>query len=157
MQQQAGFAGHWPFTGMPEAEIANLVQALGQDVLQEAAHELRAIEGADAPAVGLAVLVAERDGVLVERDDARIGDGDAKDVTREISEDRLLSLAPGGNPDDPRSGPGGRGDHEIGTLLRKPRPELAADELGDGCLRGKVGGAGGMPARGSSGGDAATG
>src|SRR5499427_3042017 len=115
MQQQAGFAGNGPFVGMPEAEIANLVQAFGQDVLQEAAHELLSIEGAGAPAVGLAMLVAEGNGVLVERDDA------------------------------------------IGPLLRKPRPDLAAHELGDGCLGGKVGGAGGMPARGSSGGDAATG
>src|SRR5262249_18618771 len=74
-----------------------------------------------------------------------------------LSEHRLLSRAPGGNPEDPTSGPDGRGDDEVGALLGKPCPELAAYELGDGCLGGKVGGAGGMPARDSSGRDAATG
>jgi hypothetical protein len=39
-------------------------------MLEEAAHELVPIEGADAPAVGLTVLVAERDVALVEGDDA---------------------------------------------------------------------------------------
>src|SRR5262245_7847629 len=69
-EEQTGVAGNSAFTGVPEPEIANLVQAFGQDVLQEAAHELLSIEGTDAPAVGLAVLVAERDGVRVEADDA---------------------------------------------------------------------------------------
>ena len=61
VQQQTDVAGDGAFARVPEAEIANLVQSLGQDVLEEAAHELLAIEGADAPAVGLAVLIAKAD------------------------------------------------------------------------------------------------
>ena len=70
VQNQAGVAGDGAFAWVPEAKIANLVQSFGQDMLKEAAHELVALEGADAPAVGLAVLVAERDGALVEANDA---------------------------------------------------------------------------------------
>ena len=70
VQQQTGIAGDAPLAWVPKAEISNLVQPLGKDVLEEAAHELLTIEGADAPAVGLAVLVAQRDGVVVERNDA---------------------------------------------------------------------------------------
>jgi len=157
VQQQTGFAGEGTLACVPKAEISNLVQPFGQDVLEEAAHELLTIEGANAPAIGLAVVVAERDGVLVEADDARIGDGNAKDVTREISKDRLLALAPWGDPDDPGYSPGTSWNDEVGVLLRKPRLELAAHELGDGRLGGKEGGARGMPARDSCGGDTATG
>ena len=96
VQQQTGFAGDEPLACVPKAEIANLVQSFGQDVLQEAAHELLACKGTDAPAVGLAVLVAKGDRVLVEADDARIGDGNAKDVASQVSEDGLLAFAPGG-------------------------------------------------------------
>jgi hypothetical protein len=42
------------------------------------------------------VLVAKGDRVLVEADDARIGDGNAKDVASQVSEDGLLAFAPGG-------------------------------------------------------------
>src|SRR5262249_35051597 len=130
---------------MPKSEIANLVQAFGEDVLQETAHELLAIEAADAPAVGLAVLVAEGDGAFVEGGKAGIGDSDAKDVAREVAEEGVFSLAPTGDLDNPRRGPDGRWDDQIGTLLCKPGLELAAHELGDGRLRGEVGGACGMP------------
>ena len=85
VQQQTGFAGEGTLACVPKAEIANLVQPFGQDVLEEAAHELLTIEGANAPAIGLAVVVAERDGVVVERDDARVGDGDAEYVSCEIA------------------------------------------------------------------------
>jgi hypothetical protein len=34
---------------MPEAEIADLVEALGKDVLEEAAHELAAFHATGAP------------------------------------------------------------------------------------------------------------
>ena len=94
---------------------------------------------------------------MVEADDARVGDGNSKDVTGQVSQYGIFALAPGCDPDDPRFGPGGRGNDQVGAPLRKPRLELALNELGDGGLGSKEGGAGWMPARGSAGRDAATG
>ena len=65
---------------MPQAEVADLVRALRQDVLEEAAHELLPGDAAGPPTVGFAMLVADGDGLVVETDDASIGDGDAEDV-----------------------------------------------------------------------------
>ena len=69
---------------MPEPEVANLVQSFGQDVLQEAAHELGTLQCAGAPAIGLAVLGAKGNRALVEGDDARVGNGNAEDVMRAL-------------------------------------------------------------------------
>jgi hypothetical protein len=46
---------------MPEAEVAGLVEAVRQHVLEEAAHELFAAEAADSRAAGLALLVLDGD------------------------------------------------------------------------------------------------
>ena len=51
------------------------MQALGQDVLEEAAHELLAGDAADPPPVGFTMLVADGDGLIVEADDTGVGDG----------------------------------------------------------------------------------
>ena len=64
-----------------EAEVADLVEAAGKHVLEEAAHELVAAEAAGSRAAGLAVLVLDGDRFVVEADDARVGESDAKDVT----------------------------------------------------------------------------
>jgi len=40
------------------------------------------------------MLVAERYAVLIEADDAVVGDGDAEDVTGEIAQDSLVAFAP---------------------------------------------------------------
>src|SRR5271170_7835425 len=48
-KQQARAGGVFASDGMPQAEVADLVQALGQDVLEEAAHELLARDAADPP------------------------------------------------------------------------------------------------------------
>src|SRR5579863_10683259 len=111
---------------MPQAEVADLVQALGQDVLEEAAHELLAGDAADPPAVGFAMLVADSDRLIVEADDSGVGDRDAEDVAGEVVEHGLLALAPGRAMDDPGLGPGGVGQNQIGTLLLECGSELAA-------------------------------
>ena len=105
------------------------MQALGQDVLEEAAHELLPGDPAHPPSVGFALLVADGDGLIVEADDAGIGDGDAEDVAGEVVEHGLLALAPGRAVDDPGLGPGGVGQNQVGTLLLERGPELAAHEL----------------------------
>jgi len=50
VQEQADVAGGTTFGRMPQAEIANLMQAFWEDVLKEAADELEAIDAAGAPA-----------------------------------------------------------------------------------------------------------
>src|SRR6202030_2667321 len=70
--------------GMPSAVIADLVEAGRQDVLEEAPDELVAGDGFLALAVGGAVLVAIGHGLVVDGQDAGVGDGDAEGVAGEI-------------------------------------------------------------------------
>jgi hypothetical protein len=79
---------------MPQTVIAELVEAGRQYVLEEAPDELVAGHGLLALAVGGAVLVAIGYGLVVDGQDAVVGDGDAEGVAGEIVERGLLSLAP---------------------------------------------------------------
>src|ERR1700691_1577884 len=114
-KQQTSAGGFFALGGMPEAEVADLMQTLRQDVLEEAAHELLAGDTAHPPAVGFAMLVADGDRLIVEGDDAGIGDGDAEDIAGEIIEHGLLALAPGRAMDDPGLRPSGVGQNQVGT------------------------------------------
>lgn len=102
--QQKGIpqvAGMVAAGGMPQAIIANLVEAGWQDVLEKAPDELVAGHGLVAMAIGRPVLVAEGDGLGVDGQDAVVGDADAESVASEIIERGLLSLAPRRDMDDP--------------------------------------------------------
>src|ERR1700693_412663 len=94
-------AQRWAARGMPSAVIADLVEAGRQDVLEEAPDELVAGDGFLALAVGGAVLVAIGYGLVVDGQDAVVGDGDAEGVAGEIVEGGLLSLAPWRDVNDP--------------------------------------------------------
>ena len=72
---------------------------------------------ARAPAVRLALLMADGDGLIVEADDAAVGDGNPEHVTDEIVDHGLLAFAPGGAVHDPGFGPSGRGRCQVGTAL----------------------------------------
>src|SRR5258708_34510843 len=91
------------------------------------------------------MLVAEGDGVVVEGNDAGIGDGNAEDVAGEVIEHGLLALAPWGAMDDPGLAPGGVGDGEVRAFVGERRLELAAHQLGQGLDREEEGLAGGVP------------
>lgn len=67
---------------MPEPRLAHLVQPLRQHVLEETAHELMTAEATPR----FAMLVADGDAGVVERDDTAFGDGDAKHVAREMAQ-----------------------------------------------------------------------
>ena len=72
--------------------MADAVEAMWQNMEQEAADELVRREGHDALPPGTVtavVLVAEGDAGLVERDQAPVGDGDPVSIAREIGEHRL--------------------------------------------------------------------
>src|SRR3984957_19641525 len=116
-QQEARLSGEMAFGRMPEAEVADLVQAGREDVLEEAAHELMALQGAGAAARRFAVLVANGDGALIERHDAGIGDGGAEDVAGEIAQHGLGAVAPVGDVDHPGLGPSGAGRDQVGGLV----------------------------------------
>ena len=69
--------------------MADAVEAVGQDVHQEASDEFVGVQRHGAMAVGAVapvVLVAERHARLVERDQAAVRDGDAVGVARQIGQ-----------------------------------------------------------------------
>ena len=70
------------------------MKALAQDVLEEAADEFLTGNTAGAPSRGFALLIVDRYGVLIEADDAAVGDGDAKDVASKVIEHRRLAARP---------------------------------------------------------------
>ena len=111
LQQEASAGGLLAPGWVPKAEVANLVQALGQDVLQEPAHELVAWDAAGPPPVGFAVLVTDGHRLVIEADDAGVGDSDAKHVAGEVVKHGLLAFTPGGAVDHLWLGPGGLGQH----------------------------------------------
>ena len=116
---------------MPQAGVADLVEAARQQVLEEAAHELVAAQAAGSPAAGLAFLVLKSDGFVVEADDPSVGESDAKDVAGEGVEYGLLAGAPGGHVEDPARTPRGIGDDKVGTFSAQHRAELAANQPGE--------------------------
>ena len=77
-----------------------------------------------------ALLVADGDGVVVERDDARVGDGDAEYVSCEIAQHGVVTLPPMVDVDDPGLGPGGSGGDQVwaraaSMAFSLPRTSLA--------------------------------
>lgn len=78
-----------------EAVVTDAMEATWEDVDQEAADELVGGEGHDllplAP-LGAVVLPLEGEAVVIERDQAGVGDGDLMGVARQIGEHRLWSI-----------------------------------------------------------------
>jgi hypothetical protein len=83
---------------MPQAEVADLVKALGQNMLEIATQELVPRGPADPGPAGLPVAVLEADGFVIQADDAPVGEGDAEDVAGQIVEHGLFTHTPGGIP-----------------------------------------------------------
>jgi hypothetical protein len=119
----------WSFR-MPQTEVADLVEAARQHVLEEAAHELVAAEAAGPRVAGLAVLVLDSDRFVVEADDAGVGESDAKDVAGEVLEHRLFTVSPGGDMNDPGHLPDHVGNDEVRALSLQQCAELAAHQFG---------------------------
>jgi hypothetical protein len=64
--------------------MAYFVETLGEDVLEEATHELGSGEGHSPPSVLPGVFVPERNSAVFEGEDSVIGDGDTVDVAGKI-------------------------------------------------------------------------
>ena len=73
--------------------------------------------------------------MVVEGDDARVGDGDAEYVSCKIAQHGLVTLAPMVDVDDPGLGPGGSGGDQVWVLVGEHGFELAAQQLGQGDVR----------------------
>ena len=116
---------------MPQAEVADLVESARQHVLEEAAHEFMAAQSAGSLSAGLAFLVLDGDRLVVEIDDAGVGESDAKDIAGEVVEHGLLAVAPGGNVEDPARAPHRVGDDEVRAFSEQQRAELAAYQFGE--------------------------
>jgi hypothetical protein len=83
--------------------MAEAVEAVGQDVDEEAADELVSGERHDLVSLvplGPIVLVLEGDALVVERDQPAVGDGDAVGIAREIRQHRRRSAERGFGVDD---------------------------------------------------------
>jgi hypothetical protein len=68
-----------PMDRTPQPVVADLVEALGSHVRQEAAHTLLGGQGHGVPTMVLGVLVPEADVAVLDRDNAAIGQGDPVD------------------------------------------------------------------------------
>ena len=116
---------------MPQAEVADLVEPVRQHVLEEATHEFVAAQPAGSRSAGLAFLVLDGDRLVVEPDDAGVGESDAKDVAGEVVEHRLFTGAPSGDVEDPWCAPHRVGDDEVRAFSEQQRAELAANQFGE--------------------------
>jgi len=86
---EASEVGHAAAIGK-QSVVADAVEALGNDVHEEAANELMGVERHRLPAIRSIepiVLPAEGDTTVVDRDQSPVGDGDAVGVARQIAED----------------------------------------------------------------------
>jgi hypothetical protein len=102
----------------------------GQNVQQETPHKLVWAECHDAaarPLFAAVVLITERDPALVEREESRIGDGDAVSVARQIGQhgrrpgERALGV------DDPTAV--SKRFEPVGEKARISEPSILAKEL----------------------------
>ena len=71
-----------------EAEVAYLHEAFGEDVLEETVDELIGGEGAKFEQAGVGRVIAEGDLVVLELDEAAVGEGDAEDIGGQVLEGR---------------------------------------------------------------------
>jgi hypothetical protein len=91
--------------GAQKAQMSDLHDARGQDVLQEPAHTLQAVELSGARACAAGCAVRARDDMVLERDKTAVGEGHCADIRGEGLQGRgavrvdLAVHVPGGVPD----------------------------------------------------------
>lgn len=75
--------------GVEKAEVANLPEAIGQDVLEEAAHKLQDIERSCPRSSASGFAIGKGDGTLLERDNASVGEGNPEDIGGKVGKGRV--------------------------------------------------------------------
>ena len=76
---------HWA-DGVREAEVADLHEAGGQDVLQEPTDELHHIQGYDSIPSAALFLIFESDRPVLDADDSALSNGHFEDVRSKIGQ-----------------------------------------------------------------------
>jgi len=140
-----------PLPGAEEAVVAQLGEAVGQDMLKEAADELRGRQGGDLLGFGLAVLVSKGDLAVFKFEDAIVAEGYPKEIRGQIFE-HGLSAAGRLTVHDPVLLPGWRRHLAVEQSFLEGITELGAEDLAksfDG--RQKSGMLGGKPVLGIGG------
>jgi hypothetical protein len=79
-------------SGMPQTEVADLVEPRRKDVLEKTAEELVDFELHDGPFVCLAVLVPKANSTIVDGEDSAVCDGVPKDVSGQVLEDPISTV-----------------------------------------------------------------
>lgn len=79
-------------SGMPQAEIADLVEARWKDVLEKATEKFVGFELHHSPFAGLAVLVPKADSAITDGDDPTVCDGVPEDVSGEVLQDTIPAI-----------------------------------------------------------------
>ena len=131
---------------MEQAEVADRLQAIGQDRLEEATEKLDGVERGRTAAGTAPFPGGEGDRAVLERDEAAVGDGDREAIRGEGGAGGV-AVGVGLTVDVPGDGPdlGGDGLQQSGVAHG-----FFAERTGDGgerCDRHKAVGAGGQPCR----------
>ena len=130
--------------GAKEAIVADFLEALGQDVLQETVDELLGGEGAGFPVVGGVLPVAESDLSVLKFEEALVGESDAEDIRSQILE-RCLAGADGLTVDNPLLPPDLGWNLLQQLCLFQGRSKLGSKETGEGFDMDKEGIVGAQP------------
>jgi hypothetical protein len=101
----------------PQSIVADVVQALGQYMLEQAADELIGGQGHDPPALVLGVLVAEAHLAFCDREETMVGQGDAVDIPAQVVQDLLSTLHRRVAIDHPSLGPDRFGQRQVRACL----------------------------------------
>ena len=118
-----------PMDRTPEPVVPDLVEALRQHMLQEAADALHCRQGHRLPAVMSRVLIAETDLAILDGEHAAMGQRDPVDVPAEVVQDLLRALDGRFAVDDLPLGPDHLGDRQVGPFLTHPIEQQATQEL----------------------------
>jgi hypothetical protein len=93
--------------GTPQPIVADVVEPLGQHMREKAPDALWGGQGHRPPALGLGVLVAEADVVVLEGENPVIRQRDPVDIPAQVVEDLFCALKGRLAVDDPPLGPDG--------------------------------------------------
>src|SRR5437870_97435 len=132
-------------SGAEQAVVTDLDEAVGEDVLEEAADELLSGDGAVLELIGGGLFVSESDGAVFQLAQAVVAEGHAKDVRGEILEG-LFAGAHGFGMHDPVFAPDARSDCSEQISLFQFIAKLGAEDHGEGFNGHQKVGARGTPA-----------
>src|SRR5882724_13583994 len=115
--------------GTPQPIVPDLVEALGQYMLQKAPDELVGGQRHGLPALVLSILIAEADVAVIAREHPAIGQRDPVDIAAQVVQSLLGALDGGFSVDDPPLAPDHLGDTEVRPCLTYQRPKQPTESF----------------------------